>query len=108
MVLQAGGSLHSHREPSMTRGAVSQKSCSPGDHLRGAGQGAHAGGVSAPRNEGAGGTQLRSEAQRWGGVQKAPASGGELEGACYIKSYELNRPEVLHDQRRLHTVTQGL
>lgn len=109
MVLQAGDSLHSHREPSMTRGAVSQKSCSPGDRLCGAGQGVHIGWVSAPGNKGAEGTQLRSEAERrGGGVRKAPASGGELEGACYIKSYEVNRPEVLRDQRRLHTMTQGL
>lgn len=93
----------------MTRGAVSQESCSPGDCLRGAGRGVHTGRASAPGNEGAWGTQWRSEAQRrWGRIWKAPASGGELEGAYYIKSYRLNRPEVLPDQRRLHTVTQGL
>lgn len=72
MVLQAGDSLHSHREPSMTRGAVSQKSCSPGDRLCGAGQGVHIGWVSAPGNKGAEGTQLRSEAQRRGGESGRP------------------------------------
>lgn len=108
-VLQAGGSLRSHREPSMTRGAVSQESCSPGDCLRGTGRGVHTGRASAPGNEGAGGTQRRSEAQRRRGrIRKAPASGGELEGACYSKSYRLNRSEVLPGRRRLHTVTQGL
>lgn len=74
----------------MTWGVVSQESCSPGDRLHGSGWGCTRGGSVSPWKRGSWGHTAEvsgSATAGRGGIRKAPASGGELEGACYIKSY---------------------
>ena len=74
----------------MTRGAESQESCSPGDRLHGSGWGCTWGGGVSPRKRGSWGHTAEASGSATagrGGGRKAPASGGELEGAYYIKSY---------------------
>lgn len=96
----------------MTRGAVSQESCSPGDRLRGSGWGCtrRGGGVS-PRKRGSWGHTAKVSGSAMAGrgaESRRPQLLAVNSRVPVTLSHQLNRPEVLHDRKRLHTVTQGL